>query len=82
MSGVFPEAADLSAFYQNLKSGRDSIRFPARERLVYSGASIFEKYKQIGHLGRIDLFDPVYFGLSKGEADEMSPRQRILLQLL
>jgi 3-oxoacyl-(acyl-carrier-protein) synthase/acyl carrier protein len=80
MSGIFPEADDLAAFYKNLCTGRDSIRDIPAERRAISRMPPGD-YQVTGVLDRIDLFDPGYFGILKSEADCIDPHHRIALQL-
>jgi amino acid adenylation domain-containing protein len=80
MSGIFPEAADIGEFYQNLCSGRDSVRPIPADRIRYSRLK-GDNYQISGVLDRIDLFDHQYFQIAKAEADVMDPHQRISLQL-
>ncbi|MEE3956199.1 condensation domain-containing protein [Peribacillus frigoritolerans] len=79
MSGVFPEAEDLSQFYLNLLNGIDSVsKLPngRRNNADEEQSSIF------GYLEQIDEFDYKFFNLSRFEAENMDPQQRLLLQLV
>jgi 3-oxoacyl-(acyl-carrier-protein) synthase/NAD(P)-dependent dehydrogenase (short-subunit alcohol dehydrogenase family)/acyl carrier protein len=80
MSGVFPDAADLRAFYRNLRDGKDSVRHVSPTRLRHSSLPPAAKYRHVASLERIDLFDHRFFNISRQEADYMDPLQRILLQ--
>src|SRR5580692_11489552 len=81
VSGIFPEAGDLAEFYANLCNKMDCVSDPSRERLAYSGIDPDKDYKLGGHLNRIDLFDHLFFNISKKEAEFMEPTQRMALQL-
>ncbi|MFF0893728.1 SDR family NAD(P)-dependent oxidoreductase [Streptomyces sp. NPDC003278] len=80
VSGRYPEAADLDEFWQNLRSGRDSVReVPAdrwdRQRYADAGAGSWG-----GFLDDIDRFDPLFFQISLLEADHLDPQERLFLQ--
>ncbi|MBL0743075.1 SDR family NAD(P)-dependent oxidoreductase [Chryseolinea lacunae] len=81
ISGIFPDAANLEKFYDNLRDKKDSVREPARERLIFSGEDPDKDYKTAGHLNRVDLFDHKFFQISKKEAEFMEPTQRMALEL-
>ncbi|MBL6449165.1 amino acid adenylation domain-containing protein [Fulvivirga sp. 29W222] len=81
MSGVFPEAPTIGAFYQNLKSGRDSVRELSQSRMIHSHINPHGHYLVTAHMDRVDLFDHKFFDLSKKEADLMDPEQRLSLEL-
>lgn len=81
MSGLFPEANNLEQFYANLAAGRDSVRTPGRERLLYSTMDLYGNYQQLAWLERVDLFDHAFFNISRKEAECMDPAQRLLLIL-
>ncbi|MEU7260377.1 condensation domain-containing protein [Streptomyces rimosus] len=79
-AGIFPDAADLETFHDNLRAGRDSVGRPGRARL-HPGDDPGERYLAMGYLDRIDLFDHELFGIPRREAELMDPHQRLLLQL-
>lgn len=79
-AGIFPDAADLETFHDNLRAGRDSVGRPGRDRL-HPGDDPGERYLAMGYLDRIDLFDHELFGIPRREAELMDPHQRLLLQL-
>ncbi|GAA0555733.1 SDR family NAD(P)-dependent oxidoreductase [Chitinophaga japonensis] len=81
MSGVFPEADDLDAFYENLKNGRDSVRPLSDTRLGSSSLDMSMAYRPFAYLERIDTFDHKFFKIPKSEAEMMEPSQRIFLEL-
>lgn len=81
MSGIFPGAETLDAFYKNLSQGVDSVGELTEERR--SASCIAEReYQRWGYLSRIDLFDYKFFHLSKREAELMDPHLRFTLQLV
>ncbi|AHC73998.1 ptzA [Candidatus Endolissoclinum faulkneri L5] len=86
MSGRFPGSADLDTFWMNLKDGNDQIKPVPLSR--WNHASILASSPApAGHtdcpdggfLSDVDLFDPMFFGLSPSEATVMDPQQRLLL---
>jgi amino acid adenylation domain-containing protein len=86
MSGVFPMARDLDAFWQNLVEGRDAIREVPEDRWdwrTYWGDPATEpgrtNVKWGGFIEGIGEFDPAFFGISAPEARMMDPQQRLLL---
>ncbi|WP_161519926.1 condensation domain-containing protein [Bacillus cereus] len=79
MSGIFPEANDLDEFYFNLLNGVDSVRELPERRSVSGGG---ERSRLLGYLEQIDEFDYNFFNISRAEAENMDPHQRILLQLV
>ncbi|TCN57663.1 SDR family NAD(P)-dependent oxidoreductase [Flavobacterium circumlabens] len=88
MACHFPEAADIRAFWDNLKNGTDAIsevpesRWNAEE--FYSpekdqpGKSIS---KWGGFLKDIEKFDPGYFGIKEELASQIDPLQRQWLEV-
>ena len=83
MAGRFPEADDIQSFWENLASGKDSVRpVPARRFWpdIANETSDTEFCKQGGFLDRVDLFDPLFFDISPREAELMDPQQRIFLE--
>ncbi len=84
MSGRFPQAANLSQFWENLISEVDCIRDYPEERVkdIPEGLSKDpETFYKGGFLDRIDLFDPDFFTIAQREAEFMSPAQRMMLEV-
>jgi amino acid adenylation domain-containing protein len=85
MSGRFPGAASVEAFWDNLCQGRESISFfsadqldpavPAEERddPAYVAAR--------GVIDGVEDFDAGFFGMSPREAELTDPQQRLFLEL-
>ncbi len=86
MSGRFPEAADLEQFWQNLASGKESIRqFPkAREEELVTmvGQLPIMDFARGGYLEELGLFEPELFSISREECKYIDPQQRLLLELV
>ncbi|PAM96239.1 hypothetical protein B4N84_02115 [Flavobacterium sp. IR1] len=79
-SGVFPDADSVHEFSENLLSKRCSIKEISKTRLFNTTISDENKYFQSGYLEEITLFDYNFFNISLGEAEEMTPHQRLILQ--
>ncbi|MDD5272602.1 MAG: type I polyketide synthase, partial [Methylovulum sp.] len=81
MSGQFPGAADIGAFWQNLVSGHDGIgELPPHywpEQLRQDAQS---HYRWGGVVAERACFDPLFFNISPREAEAMHPHQRLILQ--
>ncbi|WP_158754555.1 SDR family NAD(P)-dependent oxidoreductase, partial [Dyella sp. S184] len=86
MSGQFPQAPDIEAFWLNLRDGKDCISELPRERgdwRVWYGDRVPEENRTRviwgGFLDGIDEFDPMFFGISPKEAELMDPQQRLMM---
>jgi acyl transferase domain-containing protein len=85
MSGRFPGARNLSEFWNNLRSGVESITFFSAAELTAAGVdtSLTQHPDFVnagGILDGIELFDAAFFGFSAREAETLDPQQRILLE--
>ena len=83
MSGRFPGAEDVDAFWQNLRDGVESVSFFSDEEIEQDDPTLLNhpNYVQAGAvLPNIDLFDASFFGISPKEAATMDPQQRIFLE--
>ncbi|MCX8131980.1 MAG: SDR family NAD(P)-dependent oxidoreductase [Clostridia bacterium] len=86
MSGQFPGAKDVNAFWQNLIQGRDSVhelpsQYLDQNRYYRSEKQAGKTYcKWGGILEERDCFDPLFFNISPWEAQYMNPHQRLILQ--
>ena len=86
MSGKFPLADTLDAFWRNLEAGRDCIReipedrdyFKVALEKAYDGDPP-ERLGWGGFIEGIQNFDPLFFGISPKEAQVMEPQQRLLM---
>ncbi|MCB0207830.1 MAG: SDR family NAD(P)-dependent oxidoreductase [Anaerolineae bacterium] len=86
LSGQFPGAEDVDAFWQNIKSGQDCIQEIATEYLnqrkdaapIRANGQSHPKWG--GILANKACFDPLFFRISPKEAEAMTPAQRLFLQ--
>jgi acyl transferase domain-containing protein/acyl carrier protein len=76
----FPDAKDYQEFYLNLRTGKDSVRSLSEDRMKKTGG--LKNYQHGGYLDNIDLFDHEFFNISYGEAINMAPEQRILMEVV
>lgn len=86
LSCRFPMADNVSEFYDNLLNGRDCISSVPKERWdteAFRDGSSTSEYKteitRAGMCSGFDMFDPAFWNISKKEACEMDPQQRIVL---
>lgn len=87
MAGRFPQAPDLATFWRNLVEGRDCVsEIPPRRWSIDAyhdpdrSAPGKTVCRSMGVLEDLDLFDPLFFGISPSEAEVMDPQQRLFLQ--
>lgn len=87
MACRFPEADSPEAFWQNLKTGRDSItefpgeRWPTSDFYSAGGTEAGKSYsKWGGFIKDIDKFAASFFQLSVEEARIIDPQQRLFLE--
>ena len=85
MSGRFPGAPDLNAYWENLCGGVESITRFSREELAQSGVSEellndpdYVPAKPM--LDDIDQFDAKFFGFNRREAELLDPQHRLFLE--
>jgi len=79
ISGRYPMARDLSAFWENLTAGIDGITEIPKERW---DASQYEDANPQwgGFIEGVDQFDPLFFNISPREAEIMEPQERLFLE--
>jgi polyketide synthase PksN len=87
ISGRYPQAHDLATFWENLRSGKDSITEIPPERWDHSQyfdadpSKVGKTYsKWGGFIEGVDQFDPLFFNISPREAEFMDPQERLFLQ--
>ncbi|HEX6159480.1 MAG TPA: SDR family NAD(P)-dependent oxidoreductase, partial [Thermoanaerobaculia bacterium] len=87
LSGRYPEAVDLEAYWSNLRDGKDCIIEVPQERWdwreYYSddrtkGGHHYSKWG--GFIAGVDEFDPLFFNISPKEARLIDPQERLFLQ--
>src|SRR5437868_14788017 len=85
MTGRFPGAGDLEAFWRNLRAGVESIDVFTDQQLEALGvdplawrAPHFVKAAPV--VKAIDQFDASFFGYAPREAEVLDPQQRIFLE--
>ena len=84
-SGRFPGAANVQAFWRNLRSGTESIRFLTDEELAAAKVAPQRRedpayVKAGGFLDDIDRFDAEFFKVSPKEAETLDPQHRLFLE--
>src|SRR3954447_744501 len=85
MSGRFPGAPDIGAFWRNLCDGVESVSTFSDEQLRAAGVdaatSSDPAFVNAGApLDGVDLFDAAFFGYSPREAETIDPQQRLFLE--
>jgi acyl transferase domain-containing protein/acyl-CoA synthetase (AMP-forming)/AMP-acid ligase II/acyl carrier protein len=76
----FPEANDVNEFWNNLISGKDSIRQIPDGRWDKNSLNN-STVTYGGFVDDTDKFDPVFFGISPREAVQIDPQQRFALEV-
>lgn len=82
MSGKFPGAKNLDEYWDNIKNGKESIKFFSDEELRQAGVSSElinnpSYVKAKGVLEGIDYFDANFFGYTPKDAQIMDPQMRL-----
>lgn len=86
MSGRFPGAQDVEAFWQNLIAGRETITRFGEDETEFSLVSPTAKARGAkvvrarGILEEAGMFDADFFGIAPREAEVMDPQHRIFLE--
>lgn len=86
MSGSFPQAENIEAFWENLSSGKDVISEVPADRwdwqAIYGDPLLKEGCTNIkwgGFMDNMSHFDYGFFGMSAKEAEILDPQQRLLM---
>ncbi|MFI5742348.1 thioester reductase domain-containing protein [Streptomyces anulatus] len=85
MSGRFPGASDLDAYWANLRDGVCSLSEFTEKELLADGADPAELRNPAfvpvqGHLADADRFEAELFGFNRTEAAALDPQHRVLLE--
>lgn len=87
MSGRYPDAETLDAYWDNLVQGKDSVREMPKSRWDIEQyydpdpANIGKIYcRNLGALDDIDCFDSLFFNISPMEAEGIDPQHRLFLE--
>ncbi len=87
MSGRYPDANNVSQYWDNLLNARNSIKEIPKSRWDVSQYYDSRQYqkgkvycKWLGMLDDIECFDPLFFNISPAEAESMDPQHRLFLQ--
>ncbi|HKO58101.1 MAG TPA: SDR family NAD(P)-dependent oxidoreductase [Thermoanaerobaculia bacterium] len=87
LSGRYPEAIDVDAYWRNLRDGKDCIIEVPKERwdwrAYYSddrAASGAHRSKWGGFIAGVDEFDPLFFNISPSDAEYIDPQERLFLE--
>jgi acyl transferase domain-containing protein/acyl carrier protein len=85
MSGRFPGAQSIDAFWNYLRDGVESITFLTDEQLQASGVSpeVIDNPNYVKArflLENVELFDAAFFGVNPREAQGMDPQHRLFLE--
>jgi polyketide synthase PksL len=87
LSGRYPESADIEAFWENLRDGKDCIVEVPKDRWdwreYYSEDRTAEGChysKWGGFITGVDEFDPLFFNIPPAGAELIDPQERLFLQ--
>lgn len=80
-----PGAADVRQFWENLKTGKESISLFSKEEMLEAGVSaeMIDLPNYIaakGIIEGVELFDANFFGIAPREAELMDPQHRVLME--
>ncbi|SDX41012.1 SDR family NAD(P)-dependent oxidoreductase [Lysobacter enzymogenes] len=87
LSGRYPEAIDVAAYWRNLRDGRDCIvevpasRWDWRDYYSQDRSAEGRHYsKWGGFIEGVDEFDPLFFNIPPVDAELIDPQERLFLQ--
>lgn len=87
MSGRYPGAGDLDAFWDNLRGGRDCVTPIPQDRwdpTAYRGGRPgelgYSYCERGGFIDGADRFDPLFFAIAPREAVAIDPLERLFLE--
>ncbi|MCD4501535.1 SDR family NAD(P)-dependent oxidoreductase, partial [Chromobacterium vaccinii] len=87
LSGRYPQAMDVDAFWQKLRDGEDCITEVPRERWDWREYYSEDRTKPGAHYSKwggfiegVDEFDPLFFNIPPVDAEYLDPQERLFLQ--
>ncbi|MCP4654117.1 MAG: acyltransferase domain-containing protein [bacterium] len=85
MAGRFPGAGNLDELWDNLRAGREAVRFLSAEQMLEGGADPAllddsDYVKAVAELPDADAFDAPFFGISHRDAEILDPQHRVFLE--
>ncbi|MEL7281816.1 MAG: amino acid adenylation domain-containing protein [Pseudomonadota bacterium] len=87
LSGRYPQAYDIAAFWENLKNGRDCITEIPKDRWDWQKYFTEDRSRLDGHYSKwggfiddVAAFDPLFFNISPSAAEAMDPQERLFLE--
>ncbi|HEU4887108.1 MAG TPA: beta-ketoacyl synthase N-terminal-like domain-containing protein, partial [Thermoanaerobaculia bacterium] len=87
LSGRYPEAFDIGAYWRNLRDGKDCIIEVPKERWAWQTHFSDDRTKEGQHYSKwggfiagVDEFDPLFFNISPKDAKLIDPQERLFLQ--
>ncbi|HET8798526.1 MAG TPA: beta-ketoacyl synthase N-terminal-like domain-containing protein, partial [Thermoanaerobaculia bacterium] len=87
LSGRYPEAFDIGAYWNNLRDGKDCITEVPPERWNWRDYFSEDRTRSGHHYSRwggfiagVDEFDPLFFNIAPKEAKLIDPQERLFLQ--
>lgn len=87
LSGRYPESANIEAYWDNLRDGKDCITEVPKNRWDWReyynedrSKSGYHYSKWGGFIEGVDEFDPLFFNISPLEAEILDPQERLFLQ--
>ncbi|CAB3765823.1 SDR family NAD(P)-dependent oxidoreductase [Paraburkholderia humisilvae] len=87
LSGRYPQAPDLDAYWRNLRDGRDCITEVPAERWDWREYYSEDRAREGAHYSKwggfiegVDRFDPRFFSIAPRDAAAIDPQERLFLQ--
>ncbi|WP_170292322.1 non-ribosomal peptide synthetase [Xanthomonas maliensis] len=80
MSGRFPQSEDADALWQHLAAGRDLVEPATRWPEPDWQQDDDTQCRHAGYIADVAAFDPLFFRISRADALQMDPQQRLCLE--
>jgi acyl transferase domain-containing protein len=87
MSGRFPGASSIDAYWQNLRNGVEALTYFSEEELLASGLDpalindpAYVRARPVLKPEEVETFDAAFFGYSPREAELTDPQHRVFLE--